>query len=150
VEAVARQLGLLNTHTRYLFDNIYVYAERLLAHFPPEISNVVFTCTGSESSDLALRIARNFTSGEGVVVTENAYHGNTSAVSEISPASGPDVPLGRHVRTVPAPDPYRRPTADLAALFAADVRDAIHSLKRHGVRFSALMVDTIFSSDGVF
>jgi len=121
-----------------------------LASFPSEVSNVVFTCTGSESSDLAMRVARKFTGGEGVVVTENAYHGNTSAVSEISPSSGPDVPLGRHVRTVPAPDAYRRPTEDVGTRLAADVRDAIQSLKRHGVRFSALMVDTIFSSDGVF
>ena len=150
VDAVSRQLAVLNTHTRYLFDGIYSYAERLLATFPAEISNVVFTCTGSESSDLALRIARNFTGGEGVVVTENAYHGNTSAVSEISPAYGPDVPLGRHVRTVAAPDVYRRPTEDPGARFAQDVNDAIQDLRRHGVRFSALIVDTIFSSDGVF
>ena len=151
VEAVARQLAMLNTHTRYLFDDIYIYAERLLATFPPEISNVVFTCTGSESSDLALRIARNFTGGEGVVVTENAYHGNTSAVSEISPASGPGVPLGRHVRD--GGGARRLSPADRAipgARFAEDVQGAIQDLKRHGVRFSALIVDTIFSSDGVF
>ena len=58
VEAVSRQLGILNTHTRYLYDLIYTYAERLLGTMPGEISNVVFTCTGSESADLSMRVAR--------------------------------------------------------------------------------------------
>ena len=33
------------------------YAERLLATFPPELGHVMFTCTGSEANDLALRVA---------------------------------------------------------------------------------------------
>src|SRR6202162_1605987 len=57
VEAITRQAATLNVHTRYLYDVIYDYAERLLATFPPALSNIAFTCTGSESSDLALRIA---------------------------------------------------------------------------------------------
>ena len=49
-----------------------------------------------------------------------------------------------------APDAYRRPAEDPGARLAEDVHGAIQNLKRHGVRFSALIVDTIFSSDGVF
>src|SRR5215510_8602204 len=49
VAAVSRQKAALNTHTRYLSEIVYTYAERLLATFPREVSNVVFTCTGSES-----------------------------------------------------------------------------------------------------
>ncbi len=63
VEAVSRQLATLNTHTRYLYDIVYTYAEQLLATMPREVSNIVFTCTGSESVDLALRIARALTGG---------------------------------------------------------------------------------------
>ena len=59
----------------------------------------MFTCTGSEANDLALRIARYHTGGTGVIVTANAYHGVTAAVAEVSPSLG--VPLGRHVRAVP-------------------------------------------------
>jgi 4-aminobutyrate aminotransferase-like enzyme len=57
VEAVSRQLATLNTHTRYLYDIVLTYAERLVASFPKKLANVMFTCTGSESSDLAMRIA---------------------------------------------------------------------------------------------
>jgi len=150
VEAITKQVATLNTHTRYLHELILTYAEKLIATFPPELSNVMFTCTGSETSDLALRVARNFTGGTGIIVTETAYHGITSAVSEISPSLGDNVPLGQHVRTVPAPDPLRGDGADVGETFARKVQAAIDDLKRHGIKVAALIVDTIFSSDGVY
>jgi len=150
VEAITKQVATLNTHTRYLHELILTYAEKLIATFPPELSNVMFTCTGSETSDLALRVARNFTGGTGIIVTETAYHGITSAVSEISPSLGDNVPLGQHVRTVPAPDPLRGDGADVGETFARNVQTAIDDLKRHGIKVAALIVDTIFSSDGVY
>ncbi|KAB2882516.1 MAG: aminotransferase class III-fold pyridoxal phosphate-dependent enzyme, partial [Albidovulum sp.] len=149
VEAMARQAAAFASHTRYLHEGILDYAERLLATFPAELGHVMFTCTGSEANDLALRIAREHTGGTGVIVTENAYHGVTADVAALSPSLGADVPLGPHVRTVPAPDAARY-GADVAAGFAAAVQVAIDDLLRHGVRPAALVVDTIFSSDGVF
>ena len=148
VEAIARQAALLNTHTRYLHGDILNYAERLLATFPSELAHVIFTCSGSESNDLALRIARKHTGGTGFIVTSLAYHGGTSAVAELSPSLGPGVPLGAHVRAVPAPDPYRD-GADVANQFTCAVAAARRSLEASGVRLAALIVDTIFSSDGV-
>lgn len=149
VEAMSAQAAELASHTRYLHEGILDYAERLLATFPAALSQVMFTCTGSEANDLALRIARAHTGGTGVIVTENAYHGVTAAVSELSPSLGAGVPLGAHVRTVPAPD-HARHGADVAAGFAADVQAAIDDLLRHGIRPAALLADTVFSSDGVF
>lgn len=150
VEAITKQVATLNTHTRYLHELILTYAEKLISTFPPELSNVMFTCTGSETSDLALRVARNFTGGTGIIVTETAYHGITSAVSEISPSLGEHVPLGQHVRTVPAPDSLRSAGGDVGAAFAKHVQAAIDDMKRHGIKVAALIVDTIFSSDGVY
>ena len=46
----------------------------------------MFTCTGSEANDLALRVAKAATGGEGVIVTWNAYHGVTTEVAGISPS----------------------------------------------------------------
>src|SRR4030088_25531 len=54
VEAICKQVGLLNTHTRYLNDVVDQYAERLLATFPDAIERLVLTCTGSEGKDHAL------------------------------------------------------------------------------------------------
>lgn len=146
VAAMARQAGVFASHTRYLHEGVLTYAERLLAHFPAELSHVMFTCTGSEANDLAFRIARAHTGGSGFIVTENAYHGVTYAIAGMSPSLGSGVDLGEHVRVVPAP----KTAGDTGAEFAAGVQTAIADLQRHGIRPAALILDTVFSSDGVF
>ncbi|MCH3833905.1 aminotransferase class III-fold pyridoxal phosphate-dependent enzyme, partial [Campylobacter jejuni] len=103
VRAIAEQAAVLNTHTRYLHDGVLDYAERLLATFPQPLSQVIFTCTGSEANDLALRVARSHTGGTGVIVTQLAYHGVTAAVAAVSPSLGQAVPLGVDTRAVAAP-----------------------------------------------
>jgi 4-aminobutyrate aminotransferase-like enzyme len=150
VEAIAKQAATLNTNTRYLYDNVHDYAERLLKTFPARLSNIVFTCTGSESNDFALRLTKSFTGGAGFVVTETAYHGNTEAVTEVSPSSFKTRNVPPHVRPVPAPDLYRHPTNDVGARFAEDVAKAIADLEGNGVKFGGLLVDSIFSSDGIY
>ena len=150
VAAVSRQMATLNTHNRYLCEIVYTYAERLLATLPRELSNIVLTCTGSESVDLALRIARVVTGGTGFIVTENAYHGNTLAVTEISPSSASAEPRNPHVFLVPAPDTYRTRSKDVGPLFAANIRKAIAAMKRKKIRFAGLVADSIFSSDGIY
>ncbi|MGJ7494905.1 aspartate aminotransferase family protein [Variovorax sp. RT4R15] len=150
VEAIARQAGVLNTHTRYLHEGVLDYAERLLATMPVELAHAMFTCTGSEANDLAMRIARSHTRADGLIVTRFAYHGVTSAIAVASPSLGKFVQLGDNVRTVPAPDSYRIAPAQMGAFFASGVREAIADLKAHGMRPAALMVDSVFSSDGIF
>jgi 4-aminobutyrate aminotransferase-like enzyme len=150
VAAVARQLGLLNIHSRYLHEGVSEYAQKLLSTLPASLSTITFTCTGSESNDLALRLAANVTGARGVIVTEAAYHGNTGLVSDVSPSLFlPDAPPA-HVRLVPAPDAARAGPGELSALFAGHVSAAIADLTRCGVGLSALLVDSIFSSDGVY
>ena len=144
VEAIARQAATLNTHTRYASEPILDYAERLLGTYPAGIGQVMFTCTGSEAVDLALRVARFYTGGEGIVITANAYHGVTTAAAEISPSLGPAVPLGRSVWTVAPPIVH-----DAGETFADQVRAAIADMNRHGVRLAAFIADSLFSSDGI-
>src|SRR6476659_2388005 len=150
VAAVSRQMAILNTHSRYLYEIVYTYAERLLATLPRELSNIVLTCTGSESVDLALRIARAVTGGTGLIVTANAYHGNTRSATEISPSSASAEPPNPHVFLVPAPDTYRTMSKDVGPRFAATVRKAIAAMKRKKIRFAGLIADSIFSSDGIY
>ncbi|ORA62018.1 aspartate aminotransferase family protein [Mycobacteroides franklinii] len=149
VDAVTRQMSTLNTHTRYLHEGIVGYSERLLATMPDSIDQVMYACTGSEANDLALRVAQMYTGQKGIIVTSDAYHGNTAAVTAISPSLGGNS-LGPHVRTVPAPDSYRTPPGQLADRFAAEVSRAIDELCSAGYGFSCLVVDTIFSSDGIY
>lgn len=143
VAALCDQAGRLNTHTRYLSRPVVEYAEALLATFGADLDRIVFTCTGSEANDLACRVAREATGGDGFIVTENAYHGTTTAVAALSPSLGdrPDPA----VWTVPAPD-----TGDDAPeRFGAAVADCAERMRASGVRPAALFVDTIMSSDGI-
>ncbi len=149
VGAVSRQWATLNTHTRYLHEMILDYAERLVATFPAPLTQVMFTCTGSEANDLAYRIAKHHTGGTGVIVTSLAYHGVSDAVSQFSPSLGDHVPRGPHVRLVAAPDGYRGDPATVGSRFTDGVRAAIADLQAHGIKPAMLICDTIFSSDGV-
>ncbi|MFD1808320.1 aminotransferase class III-fold pyridoxal phosphate-dependent enzyme [Gemmobacter lanyuensis] len=65
VQAMADQAAIFASHTRYLHDKVLTLAERLLATLPDEIGHMMFTCTGSEANDLALRIARAQTGAPG-------------------------------------------------------------------------------------
>lgn len=150
VEAVQKQVATLATNTRYLHDTILELAERLLATVSEtRLAHLMLTCSGSEANDLAYRIAKVRTGGTGIIVTETAYHGITDAVSQFSPSLGLSVNLGPHVRLVPAPRRYHAGKTDLAAQFTRDVEMAIADLERHGIAPAMLIVDTLFTSDGI-
>ena len=146
VQAIASQAATLATNTRYIQDGILALAEKLLATMPAEPGHMMLTCTGSEANDLATRIACAFTGGTGIIVTETAYHGITGTVSQYSPSLGTSVDLGPHVALVPAPGD---PGAEGPEGFGQAVEAAIARLKRHGIRPAMLIVDTMFTSDGV-
>jgi len=151
VEALARQIGTLNTHTRYLHDNVLDYAERLTATFENSLDTAMFTCTGSEANELALRVARTCTGNQGVIVTNFAYHGNTQAIYEISSSEYAPDKTPPHVATVPFPDVYRGAHRgdDAAARYSEYVHDAVRQLADRGFRPAAFVIDTIVSSGGV-
>lgn len=153
VTAIAKQAETLCTHTRYMQDGLLNYSDALLATFAPELAEsgcTMFTCTGSESNDLAMRIARHYTGGDGVIVTAEAYHGNSGVTAAFSPSLGKKSPLGPYVRTVPAPDSYRIPTENMGRWMADNVAAQIEDIKRHGGRIAAFIADSLFSSDGLY
>jgi 4-aminobutyrate aminotransferase-like enzyme len=142
VEALARQAATLNTHTRYLSEQPLQLAEELLATMPAALGSVAYTCTGSEANDLAVRVSKAATGGTGFIVTEYAYHGATDVIAGMSPEDGG--PLGNGVYTVTAPQGQED-----ASAFGERVGRCIERMRIDGVRLAALLVDSIFSSDGV-
>ncbi len=151
VDAISEQLGLLNTHTRYLHENVLTFAERLTATLPDELAIAMFSCTGSEANELALRIARTCTGGTGIIVVDNAYHGNTYTLAQVSTSYESDEDKPLTVETVAVPDAYRGEFLgdDAAERYAQDIERAIESLRSRGVEPAAFMIDTIVSSNGV-
>jgi 4-aminobutyrate aminotransferase-like enzyme len=152
IAAVHEQMQTLNTNTRYVQESILDYSEQLLSTFPAALGHVMFTCTGSEANDLAMRVAKYATGNQGIIVTAGAYHGLTAEVSSFSPSLGVGVPLGANVRVIDAPDALRY-SSDQVSLedhLRNQVRAAIADLHRHGIGLAAFIADSIFSSDGIF
>lgn len=124
VQAVARQMAVLNTNTRYLHDNIHRYAERLTQKFPESLRVCYFLNSASEANELALRLARAQIGGDETIVLEHAYHGNTNTCIDISPYKF-EGPGGRGrkpwVRVAPLPDPHRREDPSAGAEYAGEL-----------------------------
>ncbi len=153
VGAVARQMERLCTHTRYLDADILDYAEKLLALLGGRMAasgHLMFTCTGSEANDLALRLARHVTGREGVIVTTKAYHGTSFLTSAVSPALGGASTLGEWIRRIQPPDSFREQPHTLIERFLGEVKSQIAELEKAGHGLSAFLVDPMFTSDGVF
>ncbi len=148
VGAIAAQAATLNTHTRYLHDGVLDYIERLTARLNHGISQAIMVCTGSEANDIALRMAQAVTGKTGIIATDNTYHGNTMAVSQLSSRRPPIGGRWPNIRLVPAPDSLRAPDPD-GTLFAAHVARAIAELEDAGFGFSALMLCPVFANEGI-
>ena len=153
VEAIARQAATLNIHSRYLHETVVDYAERLTATFDPGLSSVVFTCSGTEANELALRMARYRTGGEGIIVSDFSYHGNSQTLASVTTCFPVPEAFPRFARKVAIPDPYRDRQGcsdeELANHFAAQVDAAVRSLQADGIKVAALLIDTLFANEGL-
>jgi len=135
VRAAARQMRVLNTNTRYLHDQLVAYARRLADLMPDPLEVCFLVNSGSEANDLALRLARAHTGGDGIVVLDGAYHGNLGSLIDISPYKF-DGPGGRgrpdHVEVAATPDVYRGRYRDddprAGSRYASLVAEAFDSL----------------------
>lgn len=107
-KAAATQMEVLNANTRFLHDNIIQYANRLAATLPKKLCVFYFVNSGSEANDLALRLARQFTQHEDVLVLDHAYHGNLTSLIDISPYKFHKLSGQKEwVHVAPIPDTYR-------------------------------------------
>ncbi len=109
VHAGQRMMARLNTNTRYLYNIIYEYCENLLKRFPDALNKVFLVNSGSEASDLAIRIARSYTKRKKIMVLEHGYHGSTSVGIDISHykyASGKGLERSASIVETPMPKSF--------------------------------------------
>ena len=152
-EAANEQFKKLNTNTRYLDKTILDYARALTDKLPSNLNKCYFTNSGSESNDLALRIARNHSNSKETIVLEGAYHGHVTSLIEISPYKH-DGPGGKgppeYVHVVPMPDPfrgiYRGQSSGLK--YAAEVKTILDEIRSDDKRVSAFIFEPILGCGG--
>ncbi|TPW78240.1 aminotransferase [Schumannella sp. 10F1B-5-1] len=151
--AVHRQLRLLNTNSRFHYGAIVDYAERLTALLPGELDTVFFVNSGSEATDLAIRLAMAATGRTDIVAMREAYHGWTYASDAVSTsiADNPNALATRPdwVHTVDAANSYRgRHRGDDAARYAPEAAARIHELAASGHAPAGFIAETYFGNAG--
>ncbi|WP_136481262.1 aminotransferase class III-fold pyridoxal phosphate-dependent enzyme [Cognatitamlana onchidii] len=152
VEAGKKQMARLNTNTRYLFDELAEYAEKLLRYFPSELNKIFFVNSGSAASDLAIRMANTHTKANTMMVMELGYHGNTQTAIDISDYKFNN-PKGegqkRHIIRTPLPDTYRgkyqKNNPGAGKLYGTD---AISQIKNSTAPISAFISEPIVGCAG--
>ena len=153
-EAVAAQMRVLNTNTRYLHASLESLGARLAATLPAPLEVCYFVNSGSEANELALRLARAHTHRRDTIVLDAAYHGNTTTLIDISPykfngPGGGGQPPWVHV--APLPDPCRGRYArrpDPGSIYARDVAEIVARVTRVGGGVAAFIAETAPSVGG--
>jgi len=132
VAAANRQNEVLqHSTTIYLQPNIALYAEKLASKMPGDLKVCYFVNSGSEANDLALLMARLYTSNYDVIALRNAYHGgNASGMGVTAHSSWKfNTPHSFGVHHAVAPYPYRgaygHDDPDAGRKYADDVKSLI-------------------------
>ena len=153
VAAMTRQQSTLNVHSRYLHEGIIEYAERLATLHGPQIESFVFSCSGTEANEAALRMARIATGKRGIVFSNGTYHGNSETVGLLSggrrqSSSSPEI------ASFPFPDLYR-PLVEgvdegaLVDAYMERIETSIQQLEASGAGVACLIVCSIFANEGL-
>jgi 4-aminobutyrate aminotransferase-like enzyme/Ser/Thr protein kinase RdoA (MazF antagonist) len=152
-DAAARQLRRLNTNSRFNYEAVVEFSERLTATLPDPLDTVFLVNSGSEASDLALRLATAVTGRRDVVAVREAYHGwtyGTDAVST-STADNPNAIATRPdwVHTVESPNSFRGKYrgAD-AAKYAGDAVRQIERLVAAGRAPAGFICESVYGNAG--
>jgi len=157
VKAGQQQMAILNTNSRFLHDNLVLYAERIASKFPGDLRVVFFVNSGSEANDLALRMCTAYSGSKEVITLDHAYHGHVISLMEISPykfnKAGTGCPPHTHV--APVPDVYRgvhrdtdHPGQDMAEVYADHVKNICDKLSAQGSKPSCFIAESLQSCGG--
>ena len=144
VKAGQKQMALLNTNSRYLYQNLTDYLSRISETLPEGLCVGFLVNSGSETNELAVRLARAYTGLYDMAVVDGAYHGHTGMLIELSPYKfrGPG---GRGdpepwVHVLPIPDSYRREGTD----FSSEAESALEGAGE----VAGLIIETMLSCAG--
>ena len=124
----------------------------MLAKFPDKLNKIYFLNSGSEASDLAIKLAFSHTKLNRVMVVENGYHGNTQRGTDISDYKFSNKKgQGQKDYIIKAPMPnifngkYTNDDGQAGRMYATD---AIKSMKNSGSSVSAFISEPILGCGG--
>ncbi|KAK3090547.1 hypothetical protein FSP39_012605 [Pinctada imbricata] len=159
-EAACNQIRVLNTNNRFLHDNIALLAKRITDTLPGNLNVVYLTNSGSEATDLAIRLAKHHTKGTEMITLDHAYHGHVMSAMDISPYKLRKNKDGLHlkpdyVHIVPCPDSYRGKyttkdftESQISQKYADEIGDVIKKVQAEGKQLSFYIAESMQSCGG--
>lgn len=151
VEAGQKAMATLNTNTRYIYNSLRDYSDSLLKRFPAPLNKVYFVNSGSEATDLAVRIARAHTRRKKIMVLEHGYHGQTQTGMDISSYKYSAVTgNGKPENTIETtmPKVYGSLWKNDGSAGAAYAQNALELIKKHSGSIAAFNAEPIVGCGG--
>ena len=152
-DVAARQLRRLNTNSRFNYEAVVEFSERLAATLPEPLDTVFLVNSGSEASDLALRLAIAVSGRRDVIAVGEAYHGWTYATDAVSTstADNPNALTTRPdwIHTVESPNSFRgRYRGADAGRYAPDAVAKVAELVAAGRPPAGFICESVYGNAG--
>jgi len=149
VASLTDQASKLNVHSRYVSDVVVDYSEKLISLHSDNLSKLQMACSGTEAVEIAIKMARIHTGGQGIICSNATYHGNSHETFRMT--IGPFEP---EFRRVTYPESYRPIKEglleeDLCALYIKEVEKQIEGFSQDGIKFAGLIFCSIFANEGL-
>ena len=153
-EAARSQWSLLNTNSRFHYDELVRFTERLAELAPDPLDTVFLVNSGTEAVDLALRLALTYTGHDTVLSVREAYHGWSMAADAVS-SSVADNPKALQTRPnwvhlVEAPNAVRGKYRGMqsAPQYLNDLDGDLAALDDEGHSVAAFIAEPVFGNAG--
>jgi 4-aminobutyrate aminotransferase-like enzyme len=149
IASLTDQASKLNVHSRYVSDVVVDYSEKLISLHSDNLSKLQMACSGTEAVEVAIKMARIYTGGQGIICSNATYHGNSHETFRMT--IGPFEP---EFRRVTYPESYRPikeglSEAELCALYIKEVEKQIEGFSQDGIKFAGLIFCSIFANEGL-
>ena len=149
ISSLTDQASKLNVHSRYVSDVVVNYSEKLISLHSDNLSKLQMACSGTEAVEIAIKMARIYTGGQGIICSNATYHGNSHETFRMT--IGPFEP---EFRRVTYPESYRPIKEglleeDLCALYIKEVEKQIEGFSQDGIKFAGLIFCSIFANEGL-
>jgi len=145
---ISKKIRQLNTNTRYLYPELTEYATALSKKLPTDLHKIFYVNSGSEASDLAIRMAKTHTKNNRVAILENGYHGSTNtgiAISDYKRYGIKEKPA--NIITLPMPKSYEGKFKTGEA-YADDAIEIINKHIKEENDLAALIVESVSGCGG--
>ncbi|MFF1878526.1 aminotransferase [Leifsonia sp. NPDC058230] len=154
VSAVRDQWALLNTNSRFHYEELVRFTERLAGLAPDPLDTVFLVNSGSEAVDLALRLAQTHSGERTVFAVAEAYHGWTVGADAVSSSIG-DNPRALEtrpdwVRLLSSPHVMRGRYrgADATPHYLAELDAELARLDGSGTGVAGFIAEPVFGNAG--